>query len=163
MTHTVPVALSPEGHGVVVGTPTGSPTEIVRDVPAVLFDDYRRATGALAGARAAVVAAAGYDPDTAWDTLMDEQRDLLDRWLDTTEASDDAARAATGHTQSPGPSAAVRQAVELLHRVITLMASNAASAQQAGLAGDARRWRVVRHDVERSLELLTGDAPPPGR
>lgn len=76
---TVDVALEAEGTHISLRAPRGTSTEIVRTVPSWLVADYRDARTRLDRAREAVLAAAGYDPDDAWQRLMDEQAALLDR------------------------------------------------------------------------------------
>lgn len=61
-----------------------------------------------------------------------------------------------GRSESPEdrPAAGLAGAVDRLKRAVDLMARNALSAEEAGLEGDARRWRVVREDVAAALEEL---------
>lgn len=84
---------------------------------------------------------------TAWlATWADDQRQLVELLLQ------ERRQRASGVED-------LERAVGLLSRAARDMASNAASALEAGLEGDARRWRVVRADVLRALQLL-GAVPP---
>lgn len=52
------------------------------------------------------------------------------------------------------PAAALSGVLDRLKRAMARMADNAVSAEEAGLEGDARRWRVVREDVAAAVEEL---------
>lgn len=74
-----PVAFAADELRISIRRPTLSPYEVVREVPVGWLAAYQRARQQLTDAREDVLRAAGFDPETAWDELMDVQANVLER------------------------------------------------------------------------------------